>query len=381
MFIAEPQESHNASKRQNKDQRREGESLNEFFQDFKEGSDNERDIESTASASPAEGSSVTFITEISVGALTTFEAPCTSEREIAVTSSVSEFSDSYDIATCSTFEAFPFMKLPLSVRESVYEHLLVVPALICVRQNHTAYHDEKKAFLYAERRELLPGIAYALAQIKVDGFKTRFSRFPGINLGILRASKEVFTEARAIMYSQGEFEIVKPSSEQTPEPNYSVPLFPPGYQRLVTRLNIRIRTFYDLDWILSGGYNVMKNHYRGLNTLTLILELDSASKGFGRQCARKTDVKWTAHIERLRGELVKDLFENSKSKRAAHIPVWINLRVLFSGEAYVGTSSAPVDTAGLAVTSSTHHEQAKKDELRTALVEAFELCKRSGKSS
>lgn len=95
---------------------------------------------------------------------------------------------------------FPFMKLPLSIRKKVYEALLVVPGLICVRQNHTSYHNEEKAFLYAETRLLLPGIAYALPQITVGGFKARFSRFRYVNAGILRVSKEIHTEAKAVMY-------------------------------------------------------------------------------------------------------------------------------------------------------------------------------------
>ncbi|KAL1606792.1 hypothetical protein SLS60_004199 [Paraconiothyrium brasiliense] len=94
---------------------------------------------------------------------------------------------------------FPFLKLPLSIRKIVYSILLVVPGLICVRQNHTCYHDEEKAFLYAEARLLVPGIAYALPQITVGGFKVRLSRFRYANAGILRASKEVLAEAKAVM--------------------------------------------------------------------------------------------------------------------------------------------------------------------------------------
>jgi hypothetical protein len=38
---------------------------------------------------------------------------------------------------------FPFMRLPLAIRTRIYEHLVVVPAMICVRQNHTAFHKER----------------------------------------------------------------------------------------------------------------------------------------------------------------------------------------------------------------------------------------------
>ena len=133
-------------------------------------------------------------------------------------------------------EPFPFSKLPLSMRNKIYEHLLVFPAITCVRQKHTSFHDERKAFLYAEHRELSPGIAYALPQVKVDGSKTRSSRFAGIEINILRASKEVFTEARAIMYSKNNFDIVKPTDDMAPQPDFSVPLFQSGYQHFPTRL-------------------------------------------------------------------------------------------------------------------------------------------------
>ena len=102
--------------------------------------------------------------------------------------------------TSDVSQPFPFMKLPKVVRKKVYDFLLVVPGLICVRQNHTSYHNEEKAFLFAETRQLLPGIAYALPQIAVNKFKVRFSRFQYTNAGILRVSKEVYTEARAVMY-------------------------------------------------------------------------------------------------------------------------------------------------------------------------------------
>jgi len=130
--------------------------------------------------------------------------------------------------------------------------------------------------------------------------------------------------------------------------------------------------------MLSGGYNVMKNYYRGLDTLTLILEIDSASKGFGRQWSRKTNERWADYIKRLRAELAEDFFENTQSKRAASIPAWIDLRVLFSGDAYMGNSLAPLDTIGVAVTESMRIEQVKREELRSALVESWELFKKGG---
>jgi hypothetical protein len=263
---------------------------------------------------------------------------------------------------------FPFMKLPLSVRRRVYEHLLVVPGIICVKQKHTYFHDEKKAFLYAERREFLPGIAYALAQLSVDGNKIRISRIASTNINILGASKEVYAEAKAVLYGKNAFEIVKPTTELCPPPDYSVHLFPTGCQRLVRNLNIRIRSFYDLNWLLNGGYNTLKNFYRGLHTLTLILQLDSANKGFGKAWCKKEGEKWAEYIERLHGEVAKELFRNMKKGNGKVVPTWMNLRVLFSGEAYDGM-----------VGGGEGAEKLMRDELRQGLVETWELFKKGGK--
>jgi hypothetical protein len=37
-------------------------------------------------------------------------------------------------------------------------------------------------------------------QVTVGGFKVRFARFCGVNTGILSASREVYVEARAVLY-------------------------------------------------------------------------------------------------------------------------------------------------------------------------------------
>ncbi|KAJ4342856.1 hypothetical protein N0V95_006796 [Ascochyta clinopodiicola] len=363
---------------------REGEMLTEFFEDYIEGSDIEiKDVDSDndSSTSPArsDNTSQSYNSEASIATTivstgTGIPRPPVFEHPSLLASVIA------DTDTRAVTGPFPFMKLPPSVRNRIYKHLLVIPALICVRQKHTSFHDEKKAFLYAERRELLPGIAYALAQVKVDGFKTRFSKFPGINLNILRISKEVFAEARAIMYSTNSFEIVKPTNEMTPQPDFITPLFPTGYQRLVTKLNIRIRTFYDLDWLLSGGYNTIKNHYRGLHTLTLVLEVGSTTKSFGRAWARKQGEKWTTFIKRLQTQLADDLFGADKSRKTTRIPTLIDLRVLFGGEAYQGNSGTSVDTV-VAVASSMSTEQFQRSELRSALVESWELFKKGGKQA
>lgn len=93
---------------------------------------------------------------------------------------------------------FSFMKLPVDVRNKVYKNLLVVPALICVHQNDASYENDEGAFFYPATRQLLSGIAYALPQIDVNGFKAQYSGFQYMNTGVLRVSK-IYTEAKAIM--------------------------------------------------------------------------------------------------------------------------------------------------------------------------------------
>jgi hypothetical protein len=268
---------------------------------------------------------------------------------------------------------FPLLKLPLSVRNRVYAHLLVVPGLICICQKQTASHDGDKVYLHAEPRQLLPGIAHGLVQLTVDGYKIHFSRFASTNINILRASKEVHAEAKSVLYGKNDFDIVKPSTEMAPQPDFSVRLFPSGCQRLVPKLNIRIRSFYDLHWLLDTGYNVIKNFYRGLRTLTLILELESAKKGFGRQWAKKEGEKWHIYVKRLQVDIAKDAFAASKGKKVKTVPTWNNLHVLFSGESY----DEKLNSVSTAV--SHRGQQARHDELRHALEEAWELFKKGGR--
>jgi hypothetical protein len=269
-------------------------------------------------------------------------------------------------------EPFSFMKLPIALRRKVYEHLLVIPALICVRQKHRVSEDQEGARLHSERRELIPGIAYALPQLSVDGYKVPFSRFAITNSNILLASKEIYSEARAVLYGKNDFEIARPSTEISPPSDFSVRLFPTGCQRLVTKLSIRIRSFYDLNWLFSGGYNVIKNYYRGLTTLTLVLELQSTDKGFGRQWAKADGEQSKEHVKRLQAEVAKGLSSSAKSRKAVKVPARINLRVMFSGERYntaLGASKKNVNVGA---------DEYKREELRQDLLSAWETFKKGG---
>jgi hypothetical protein len=344
----------------------EGESPTSFFDDAQEGSDIER------RDSEQEFSSSTY------GTVPTSPVSETSNQSITVANTnESDLLKSLTtpIEAPSVTEPFPLLKLPLFVRHQVYEHLLVVPGLIWVRQKHNGSHGTEESSVRPEDRVLLPGIAYGLAQLTFDGPKIGFSCFVSTNIDILLASKEVHAEAKAVLYTKNNFDIARPSTELSPPSDYSVRLFPPGCQRLVAKLNICIRSFYDLHWLLSGGYNDIKNFYRGIKTLTLILELDSVDKGFARQWAKQEVEKWTVYVKRLQTEIAKDAFAANKvaagkAKNVKNIPTWINLRVLFHGESYDQT---------LKCASPTVTKWAKRDELRDGLVQAWELFKKGGR--
>jgi hypothetical protein len=340
----------------------EGESADAFFEEIQEDSDIELSESEESISTTSSPSSASHASDTSVGPET----------------SVDIKHDSFSVLSTVTrappvTEPFPLLRLPLSIRNKIYEHLLAVLGLVCVRQKQTSSHAEDEVYLHADPHQLLPGIAQALAQLTVDGYKIRFSRFACANINILLTSKEVYTEAKAVLYSKNNFAIVRPSAEMAPPPDFSVHLFPPGCQRLIANLSMRIRSFYDLHWLLSTGYNAIKNFYRGLRSLTLILELQSAKKGFGRQWAKKQGEKWNVYVKRLQIEIAKDSFVTAKGKTIKRIPTWINLRVLFTGEGYDEKFSS------VATTVEEVTEQAGRDELRHALVEAWELFKKGGR--
>ncbi|KAJ4297725.1 hypothetical protein N0V90_005620 [Kalmusia sp. IMI 367209] len=308
------------------------------------------------------------------------QSPASSQSSISIEKDAALVDVTGDFDTPIVTEPFPFLRLPLSIRKRVYEILLVVPGLICVRQNHTSYHNEDKAFLYAEDRQLLPGISYALPQLTVDGFKIRFPRFRYANVAILGVSKEVCAESKAVMYGGNDFEIVCPNTELSPVPDYKIPLFPRGYQRLVLSLSIRVRALYPLKWLLNGGFAELKSAYRGLETLTIIFEIENGAKGVGKALGKKVGENWVAYVKRIHAVMAVDLFAGNKHTK--HLPTWISLRVLFNGEAYDDT--AELDTHNISVDSSTGfisipdiaEERLRRYHLKRGLPEAFELFKK-----
>ncbi|KAH7398853.1 hypothetical protein DE146DRAFT_612772 [Phaeosphaeria sp. MPI-PUGE-AT-0046c] len=342
----------------------EGEYPTAFFEEVEEGSDVDIDESEEEPTSPIVDT-----------------PPTSATTAISSTSNGSNFerNDLFapGVAKTAAFvitEPFPLLRLPISLRTKVFEHLLVVSGLICVRQKQATLDQVDAGYLHAEPREVLPGIDHAVGQLSVNGRKISFPRFASTNSNILLASKDIHAEASAVLYGKNNFEIPRPSTELNPPTDYSVRLFPPSCQRLVIKLNIRIRSFYDLDWLLTGGYNNIKNFYRGLSTLTLIFEIDSVKNGFGRQWARQEGEKWQAYVMRLQIEIVKDAYAVGKGKKVKVMPDWIILRVFFGGELYDEQLRAAVT-----MTAGRSEEQVKRDELRTALVEAWELFKRVGR--
>ncbi|KAH7090593.1 hypothetical protein FB567DRAFT_438512 [Paraphoma chrysanthemicola] len=346
------------SRRANK--AKEGESPLGFFEDVQEGSDIDlagltEDESSSASnnSSPASPASNTL----------KFDEKVTLDL----------FDPSTSLKTPVPAEPFPFLTLPLSIRHKIYTHLLVIPGPISLRQNQSSLPTEHTSFLDTERRSLLPGIAHATAHITVSGRTVPFAHFPYFNISILQTSKEIHTESRAVLYSKNTFCVPRPSTELSPPADFSVRLFPAGCQRLVTHLAIKIRSFYDLAYLLSKAHAGIKNFYRGIKTLTLLLEIESMSKGFGRMWAREDDEKWDVYVKRLQGAVARDLCGDKVVRKGRVVPGWIDLRVMFAGEAY------DVTIRGRDRTGCESRDMVKREDLRTGMVEVWGLFKKGGR--
>ncbi|KAF2636519.1 hypothetical protein P280DRAFT_409207, partial [Massarina eburnea CBS 473.64] len=269
-------------------------------------------------------------------------------------------------------QPFPFMNLPITIRKRIYENLLVIPAIICVRQNHTAYHEEKKAFLYQESRALLPGIAYALAQTTVDGHKFRYSNFRSATTIMLRTNRAIYNESKPILYGKNRFEIVMPSLELSPPIDFSIPLFSRHVQSFVHHIVIRIRAFYPTQWLLNGGFAELRTAYRGLETLTLVLEIETADRGLSKRFKKADGEKWVPYVKRLHGLMAVDISGGGGAKFVRSIPTWIDLRVLFDGDRY--------DEIGGDTAEEEEKEEVARTDMKRGLPEAFELFKKGSRA-
>ena len=267
----------------------------------------------------------------------------------------------------SFIEPFRFMDLPLKIRKMIYTLLVTVPGLICLRQNRSYSYDEPGAGIHDDKYELLPGIALVCIQRVSDGMRYPFCRFPFTNSAILRASKTTYAEAKAIMYGRNEFEISNLNSETSPIVNYKVPLLPPGYQRIIQNITLRAYAPYGFRYIVNGGHQALKNYYRGLQTLTLVLELHRLDKGYAKTFKRWTNESWDDYVNRIHQCLQIFFFESTNLNKT--IPRWMYLNVLFPGEEYL-------DAAGhVQRTDPTTIDEIIQDHIKRGVSEAFEMFK------
>jgi hypothetical protein len=193
---------------------------------------------------------------------------------------------------------------------------------------------------------------------------------------------------------------VCPNLETSPPTDYKIPLFPRGCARLVRSLSIRVRALYPLKWLLDGGYGEIKDVYRGLETLHVVFEMESATKGAAKMLCKKEGEKWVAYgescihmvwyvqvylltshpVTRLHIHLNTALFDTPH-----HLPIWIHLRVLFDGEAYADYAESDPRTIaidmgpGNASPTDVAEERLRRYHLKRGLPEAFEMCKRGGR--
>ncbi|KAF2647833.1 hypothetical protein K491DRAFT_550700, partial [Lophiostoma macrostomum CBS 122681] len=275
---------------------------------------------------------------------------------------------------------FNFLGLPLAIRKKVYSLVLTIPALISVRQNRTRTYNESNAYLFADSRYLLPGIAFALAQLVVSGTKFHYSRYSYTNAALLRVSQKIHREAKEIMYAGNDFDIANLNRETSPPADFSIPLFPRGYARFLRKMTVRAKSVYGFQYLIKdAGHEELRNHYRGLDTLTLILEVDSIHRGYGRKLSRGEggDEKWVAYVKRVHNVLQMELFGCPGIFKS--IPLWINMKVLVTGDHYV-EAGVEGDVDAMDVDDEVEDgDEIKEQHLKAAVAEAFELFKKGGR--
>ncbi|KAH9875056.1 hypothetical protein J1614_004544 [Plenodomus biglobosus] len=178
---------------------------------------------------------------------------------------------------------FPF-KLPISVRNRIYEHLLVVPAIICVRQNHTSYHDEKKPSCTLSAASFFPVLRMLSPKSSSMASKYNSSASaPPTSISFVLTAKSMLKPR--LFYTAR----MTSRSSSRPMNSHHRLITACTYSHLAASALSRLHSFYDLQWLLSGDYNAIKNYYRGLVSLTLIVEKQSKNKGFGKKWARKEE--------------------------------------------------------------------------------------------
>ncbi|KAL5114096.1 hypothetical protein ACEQ8H_008028 [Pleosporales sp. CAS-2024a] len=339
-------------------QSKEGESLTEFFDGPQQGSDVELTLSDEDPISTNSSSTTPPVSDIS------FSPKCDLFQQLGI------------LATTITPPAqsgpFRFLALPLIIRNMIYTHLVVVPGLIRPKQHYTISEasDSGSDQLYIQDRVLATGISSAQARVFVSGPDGPFSHFAYINMAILRVNKEVYAESRSVLYARSTFQLPRPSTELSPLCDFSVRLFLPACQRLVTKVRVCIRSFYGLHLLLTSGGNQIKNFYRGVKNIVLLLELQTLSGGFARKWSKQKGENQGSYVERLRQDIASEAFTNKEGKQIKAVPSWIHLRVLFAGETYD-------EMLRLKFGQPADHE--KREELRTTLEKAWKSLKKGAR--
>ncbi|ORY18672.1 hypothetical protein BCR34DRAFT_553258 [Clohesyomyces aquaticus] len=267
------------------------------------------------------------------------------------------------------------MDLPLKIRERIYGFLLQVAGVIILKQNKTPLQHYPTPYSNMDSRILKPGIAWASTQTIMGAGKARFWSHPSTNVRILRANKQVYAEAKPLLYGINLFEFSNLSNESSPRADFSIPIFPRGIPKLIKHVCIRAGAFYGLGWMLQHGHKHLKNYYRGVESLILILELGAVTRGYGKILARQDNEKWVTYVERIQQSMrlmggVRENVDDILKWQLKPVPTWIDFRVVFQAERIM-------DGVGM---DEKYEEEldVKKVEIKRAVAEAFELFKRGG---
>jgi len=278
-------------------------------------------------------------------------------------------------------ESIEFMKLPRKIQHKIYALLLTIPAVVCVRQNRTPHEHFPLAFSNSADIKLLPGMAMALTQTSCDGFKSRFPRFAYVNPAILRTNSKIYSEAKKVLYGCNTFDFLNLTKETAPPADFRTPIFSPGCARMVRSVCIRANAVYSFRWMVTSGHIEIKNFYRSLEVLHLVLEIESIKKGYGKKLVRLPKENWVVYVKRVVAFIAVELF--GCVGIAKKVPVWINLTAVFGGDPYNNNFDLNRDIIRNEADKITNtkivaqdDEQFKKEDLKRAVSEAFELFKK-----
>ncbi|KAF2464964.1 uncharacterized protein BDR25DRAFT_296184 [Lindgomyces ingoldianus] len=258
------------------------------------------------------------------------------------------------------------MDLPLHIKKQIYSHLLLVPGLVFMRQYSTPILHHPTPFCNINERRLEPGVAYTLTRVTAGGTTSRFWRHYLTNVAIVRTNRQVYEEARPILYGENMFEMTNLTNETSPPAQFGMHLFPWGCNVLIRKLCFRAHAIYPFAWLLNSGHIGILPIYRELESVTLIVELEAVTRGLGKALVRMDREKWVPYVQRIYKVLAMDIFGCTSVIKS--IPIWIDLRVIFDGEPFIEGLTME-NERGLGI---------RKIEIKRAVSEAFELFKRGG---